>query len=651
MKNTLFKYLFGLVAGICMAEIHPVAHYWYYFIAVCITGISLCCFIRSIQFFFLPLIILAGFLLHSFQIYPPNVVMRVTNPALEVVSPVEHKKNNHRVLVKVNYISPLLSLEDYAWIYFDKTDSILNKLAPGNKIYTRLPLKKINQYLPAYQFDYVRYQQRKRIFYTAYLPPAAYRIDPNSDWFKNHILSIHQYLASSIEGAIENKHHAAIALSLILGDRNSIDQEMIETYSKIGIIHLLSVSGLHVGIFILLIQFVFKKLKRPRPLLRLMTIIFFLIVYSLITGGSLPVIRCAIMFSIIEFGKYIQRNSHILHSLAASAFILLLYHTQFLFDIGFQLSYLALVGILLLHKKIYQKIYFENKLLDKIWEMCCSTLAAWLFTTPLVVYYFHNLSLIGNLANIAAIPIAALILYAGMLVLLCSFSLPIMKLLGHGIDLLIATLNQIVECFYHLPGAFIGDIYISSAITYTIYAMVYCLLQFLFTKKSTYLAALLIVASLTSMIFIEEKYTLQQTNFMRISGNRKAPVLLLKQHKQLLYFGRDTSGDTEKTLQAIRNYYAIQNVKKGKSAAFIINQQTMLVLDQVNLIMDTTDYLVCLTTNKYKIHRQLEQTVVRKGILARLYKEKDIHTIQEMLMQKKFEGVIQLDYANPTLPL
>lgn len=365
----------------------------------------------------------------------------------------------------------------------------------------------------------------------------------------------------------------------------------------------------------------------------------------------MPVIRCGIMFSIIEFGKYIQRNSYILHSLAASALILLFYNTQFLFDIGFQLSYLALVGILLLHKKIYQKIYFDNNLLDKIWEMCCTTLAAWLLTTPLVVYYFHNLSLLGNLANIAAIPIAALILYAGMLILLCSFSLPLMTILGQGIDLLIGLLNQIVEYFYHLPLAFMSDIYISFTITGFLYAMLYYFLRFLLTKKTSYLIPFVVIAVLTSLILIEQRQAFHQTNFMSIIGNKKAPVLVLKQHNQLLYFSRDTSSNTEKNLNAIRNFYAIQHVKKSNSAAFTINQQTMLVLDQETMAMDTVDYLICITTNKYKIQRQLKHTIVRKGILARLYKEKDISAIQVLLAQQKFVGISQLEYSNPTLNL
>jgi competence protein ComEC len=205
------------------------------------------------------------------------------------------------------------------------------------------------------------------------------------------------FFVKILERAFEPGRDRDVAEAMLLGVKTKIDFETLSTYSALGAIHILSVSGLHVGLLYLGLSLVFGfllKLRPAGPWLFFGLMLALLWCYAGISGFSLPVLRSAWMFSVILFAKTFLRRQESLNTLAFSAFVLLFIHPDSLFDPGFQLSYLAVWGLIAFQQRWVKLISFRGWMrwpLTKIWELTCVALAAQVFTWPLIVYYFHQL--------------------------------------------------------------------------------------------------------------------------------------------------------------------------------------------------------------------------------------------------------------------
>jgi competence protein ComEC len=205
------------------------------------------------------------------------------------------------------------------------------------------------------------------------------------------------FFVKILERAFEPGRDRDVAEAMLLGVKTKIDFETLSTYSALGAIHILSVSGLHVGLLYLGLSLVFGfllKLRPAGPWLFFGLMLALLWCYAGISGFSLPVFRSAWMFSVILFAKTFLRRQESLNTLAFSAFVLLFIHPDSLFDPGFQLSYLAVWGLIAFQQRWVKLISFRGWMrwpLTKIWELTCVALAAQVFTWPLIVYYFHQL--------------------------------------------------------------------------------------------------------------------------------------------------------------------------------------------------------------------------------------------------------------------
>lgn len=230
---------------------------------------------------------------------------------------------------------------------------------------------------------------------------------------------------------IKNDEAFAVASTLVLGYRADLNKETLAAYSKTGTIHALSVSGAHVGIIFFLLNAMLKFLERKKNLkiIKLLLICSLIWYYALLTGFSSSVLRSAIMITIFILAKSFNRSSNNYNILAFTAFILLVYNPFYIWDVGFQLSFLAVFGLIYLQPKIYKWLTFKNKWADKLWSATALSLAAQLATFPLSVYYFHQFPVYFLLGNIfILLPLVALMyLGIGILVLRVYFLAPIFE--------------------------------------------------------------------------------------------------------------------------------------------------------------------------------------------------------------------------------
>ena len=205
----------------------------------------------------------------------------------------------------------------------------------------------------------------------------------------------------------------SVMSALTIGDKTLLDRDLKASYSVAGASHILAVSGLHVGVvywvFVTLLSQIIRgeRLRKVRSVLALLA----LWSYTFITGLSPSVVRASIMLSMVSFAQLVDRKSVTLNTVFASAFMMLLFRPAYLFDVGFQLSYTAVLSILLFQEKIYLVIMCKNNFIDKLWSLLSVTLAAQLGTMPLTLYYFHQFSNYFWLSGFVVIPLSSVIIY------------------------------------------------------------------------------------------------------------------------------------------------------------------------------------------------------------------------------------------------
>lgn len=198
-----------------------------------------------------------------------------------------------------------------------------------------------------------------------------------------------KYFQTAIQRALPVGVDRDVAEAMFLGVASTIDFETMQRYASLGAIHILSVSGLHVGFLYLGLAFIFGFLRRW-PWIHFLMIMLFLWAYAGLTGFSGPVLRSAWMFSVILGAKSFRQNHHPVNTLAFSCLVLLAWDPQFIFQAGFQLSYAAVLGLILFQSKLKNCYTSKYWLINQIWEVTCVAIAAQILTWPLVLYYFHQ---------------------------------------------------------------------------------------------------------------------------------------------------------------------------------------------------------------------------------------------------------------------
>jgi len=272
------------------------------------------------------------------------------------------------------------------------------------------------------QFDYKDYLIKKHIYHRFQVERNQVKLIRKDPGYTIQSFSNRQRatLLNILRTNILDQSSYEMAAALLLGERSNIDKQLLKSYSETGTIHIISVSGLHVGIIFIVLKNILKflpffKKKVPNCLAILVCIWF----YSTLTGLPASVIRSALMISFSIIGKTISSRSNNINHVAASALVLLSINTNYLFDIGFQLSYLAVLGIMYLQKPISELYYPNSKIMYYIWETTSVSLAAQLFTLPLSWFYFHQFPNYFIVANLLAIPLSSIALYSCIALMVC----------------------------------------------------------------------------------------------------------------------------------------------------------------------------------------------------------------------------------------
>jgi competence protein ComEC len=345
----------------------------------------------------------------------------------------------------------------------------------GQELLVQAPLEPIRGSGNPGAFDYSRWCLFRGITHTVFLRTGDYRILPgfHGTALQRALFTWNERLVATLQRYIPSGPAQGMAEALLIGYKNDLDKELVRTYSRTGVVHIIAISGMHLAlVYALLLGFTWPLRANRFRWLRMALVLTGLWAFTALAGGGPSLLRAAVMFSFIAFGALIGRKGNGINTLLLAALTLLLLNPFWLWDIGFQLSFTAVGGILLFYRPVYQLYSPDNRLLDAIWKGSAVTLAAQVLTTPISLYHFHQFPLLFLFANILAVPLSALLVYALLALLGLSFWPAAATLLGKGIGWLIGLLNSYIASIDRVPMAVWEGISVSAMQTILLYGLI-----------------------------------------------------------------------------------------------------------------------------------------------------------------------------------
>lgn len=290
----------------------------------------------------------------------------------------------------------------------------------------------------------------------------------------------------------------AVLSALTVGYKEELSDELRETYQMAGVSHILALSGMHVAVLWGLLSWILRPLEKKQVLkwIKCILIIALLWGFAFVVGLSASVVRAVAMCMLMTVGQSGGRRAFSLNTLAVAAFFMLLYNPFYLFDVGFQLSFLAVFSILLIYPVLFRCLMIHQPVLRYIWGVAAVSLAAQLGTAPLVIYYFAHFPILFLLANLIVAPLAFLIIYGAVLVFILSPFAIVHIWMVKGLNGLLWLLNHSMQWVEHLPLARSGDVRFSVVQVCLLYLLLFMLLGYQLRRRRKQLVALLFVTNL-----------------------------------------------------------------------------------------------------------------------------------------------------------
>lgn len=451
----------------------------------------------------------------------PNNIVNVYHPKQEVLltigEPLVDKPNSYKAQANVTAVmqggkwQPATG-EVLLYFYKGKTKPKLNY---GNQLILHAVLEPIKNSGNPGAFDYKQYCLLHGISYQAFVYPGQYEniwID-NKNTLQGALYNTRDFTISSIQKTIPGEKEQGVAEALLIGYRDKLDPDLVQAYTNAGVIHIIAISGMHLGMIYLLLLAFFSRLpvNKANRFIEFAVVVLVLWLFTLLAGAAPSIVRAAVMFSIIALCKLMGRRTNTYNTLAASAFVLLVYNPFYLWDAGFMLSYAAVLSIVAFFKSIYNWFYIKNKLGNFIWKAMAVNISAQILTLPIVLFYFHQFPNMFLLANLVAVPLSEIILYA-ILGLIAVVWIPVIShWVGIAVYYFIIALNSSIEWVGKLPLALLDNIYADTLQTLLFYALILAIAAWLLRKSSrafiTSLSFLTVLVGYTAVRYININHT------------------------------------------------------------------------------------------------------------------------------------------------
>ena len=498
----------------------------------------------------------------------------------------EEKENSVKCLVEVQSVNGSASMGK-SLVYFEKDSAALN-LKYGQVVSFSAIFNPISQNKNPHEFDYKRYLEIHDIRCQAYVSAKNWILsgDAGNSTMRG-IYDLRNYLSQRLKNSGLSDKNFMVANALLLGQKEYLDKEVLRSYSSAGAMHVLAVSGLHVGIVMLILAFFLTPIKKVQrgKIVYLICLIAGIWFYALITGLSPSVLRASVMFSFIIFGKELQRETTVYQSIMVSAFLLILIEPYIIFQVGFQLSYLAVIGIVYLQPKIVNLIYIKNFILDKAWQITAVSIAAQIATFPLGLYYFHQFPNFFMISNLIVIPAAFLLLILGV----AYFVLHLVPLLSDVIlflfDKMLTVLNWGVEFVQDLPYSIVWGISIAWYEVILVYMALVLISLGLVNKKIQYVFVSLVLTLFLVGFNIYEKVRISNQDYAFIYNVKDDLAIdVFKGPENTFYSSKSLLEDDEKLLFHVKHNWFYRSGREEAYHWKDISKTDLIALGDYSLL-------------------------------------------------------------------
>ena len=423
-------------------------------------------------------------------------------------------------------------------------------------------------------------------------------------------------IINKFKNANFNKDELSIVNALLLGQRNDISQEQFNQYKNAGVVHILAVSGLHIGIILLFLNFLFKPIEyiKNGKILKLILVLVCLWFYALLAGLSPSIIRSVTMFTAIAIGLVSNRQFGIQNSLVISIFVLLLIHPLYLFNVGFQLSYTAVFSIVWL-QPFFANFWKPKAFIPKyFWVLLTVTFAAQIGVLPLSLYYFHQFPGLFFVSSLIIIPFLGFILGVGFLIIILGTLDFIPQILAEFYEFMIRTLNEFVAIISSQETFIFQNISFSFISMILFYLLLTGIISGLKNRSVHNFYFVLIVVFIFQVSLIYKKYQIEKTNEFIIFHQVKKSIIGNREGANISVFQKsDTFKNT--TYSPLKSYqlnYSNLSFQEKKHFKNIlqINSRNILIIDHSGIYkgLNFKPQMVILTESpKINMERMLQK--------------------------------------------
>ena len=592
-----FHFLLFLIAGICCQFY---TDYWNYGIVIsaCILiFLSLTAYWQRKTLFFVFITWITFFLTGMILVYENDATnhtnyfekyLKNTSKVILAIDKVLKPGNYHH-----KYVADVVQLDSkkttgHVLLNIEK-DSTSLLFHTGDLVFLKNKFQDIKSSLNPHQFNYKHYLKKQGINQQVYITHQEILLLDES---KVSLLRFIDAFRVKIQKSLRRYHFTddelAVMNALLLGQRQEISKQLSDNYSKAGAIHILAVSGLHVGVILLILSFILKPLERVNngKLIKLVLVILSLWFFAILAGLSASVIRAVTMFSAIALGQFFNKRNAVEHSLIFSMFIILLWKPLFLFDVGFQLSYTAVFGIIWIQPVLYQLWKPNFFIVDKGWQLITVSVAAQLGVLPISLFYFHQFPALFFISNLIIIPFLGVILGLGLVVLVLSYESILPLFLEGFYGDVISILNKVVAFVARQESFLFSEISFSALKMIFSYLLIISGFQ-LFLKLNTKRCFLFFGSILAfQCVLILEKYTIaQKSEFIVFHKSKNSIIGIRKGSSFELYHSMDSLQISSQKL--LINYKVGENITSQNyhklSNLMYYDKQVVLIIDKDGL--------------------------------------------------------------------
>ncbi|MDT0556262.1 ComEC/Rec2 family competence protein [Patiriisocius hiemis] len=487
-----------------------------------------------------------------------------------------------------------------------RKDSIKTRLGIDDVILVKTEIKPIQSPLNPHQFDYAKYMKNLNVYEQIRVNKEEIVYKSNGQQTLRGIADgIRNHLIEKLNNAPISVDERSVIQALVLGQKRDIDRDLYRDYAAAGAIHILAVSGLHVGILYFLFSFILRPIKviKHGNYIQPIIVIILLWGFALLTGMSPSVTRAVTMFSFFGLAKLLNRPTSTVNTLFSSYFILLLIFPKWLFHVGFQLSYLAVLSIILIQPKLSSYFKPKNYILRKGWDILTVTVAAQIGLLPLSIYYFHQFPGLFFITNLVVLPFLGIALGFGLLVVVLAALEALPGWLAIGYSYVIEALNNFIRWVAQQDVFIVKDISFSIYTLLLSYVLIACIL--LLWKKYSYKK---LIASLCSFcfligVFIWDVYRTSGSELV-IFNKTAHTIIGVKNASELRLFKTDTTSYKDKF--PIQSYRVAQHIKTYSEEIlpnyFIYKSKKILVIDSLAVYPKKLSIDIVILTESPKMH-------------------------------------------------